>query len=134
MKLSVGVANAIRSAQTFISGGAKLVAGGPFAPVGAAQVGVFAPSLLTRGGLQIREALSEGFFDATPRNLLGLAPAGQAFDDPDEPTLFQYIDQLATQFEEDPSAAIAQFLQDYQIGLRVVMPDDEEKPEEGGLR
>jgi len=126
------VANTIRSAQTFISGSAKLVAGGPLAAVGAAQVSVVAPSLLTRGGLQIREALSEGFFEATPKNLLGLAPAGQAFDDPDEPTFLQYVEQLASQFEEDPRAAIARFLRDYQIGLRVVRPDEEKNPEDGG--
>ena len=131
-KLSVGVANLIRSAQVAITGSAKLVAGGPLAPVGAFQVGVVAPSLASRGGLQIREGLGEDFFDATPRNLLGLAPNGQEFDDPGEPTPLDYLDQVANLFEEDPRAGMARLLSDYRVGFGRVFNDDEE--EDGGNR
>lgn len=114
-KLGVGYVNAKRSVATFMSGSAKLVVGGPVAIVGAVEVGVIAPSLWCRGIRQGGEALREDFSDASWKNALGLLPAGQKFDDADEPTPLEYVEELAAMFEEDPKAAVTRLVDDYLV-------------------
>jgi len=92
--------------------------------LGAVQVGVFAPGTLNRGLFQIWESLHESFFDACPRNLLGLAPFGQHFDDPDEPTPLEYADQLIELFDEYGGGSLP----------RRLLEDYFARPGEGGSR
>jgi hypothetical protein len=71
---------------------------------------------------QASEAMDERFLDANIKNLAGWLPAGQKFDDPDEPNVIQYLEDLAGRLGDDRAGAIRQFLDDYLVR-------SQEKPE-----
>ena len=67
---------------------------------------------LRRGVLQLDEASNESPSDATWRNLLGLLPAGQAYDDPGEPTIFEYFGDKIDRFVSEPFRTTTDFVKD----------------------
>jgi hypothetical protein len=67
---------------------------------------------LKRGVLQLDEASSESLSDAAWRNLLGLLPAGQAYDDPGEPTIFEYFGDKVDRFVAEPVRTTTDFVKD----------------------
>jgi len=95
-KLSVGTFNGLNATRlSFESRVLALVSvfsfglGQPEIGIPAAGLSLYkansAISASVRGGQQIGEAFAESFGDATPRNLLGVLPFGQQYDDPGEP-------------------------------------------------
>lgn len=47
------------------------------------------------------------------KNLLGLLPAGQTFDDPREPGAIEYYRNVRRSFGREPAAAAREYLNDY---------------------
>lgn len=104
VKLGVGVANGANSIRLAIQSKALAYASVFTFGIGQPQFGaplaglsaVKANSSLKaaqRSGVQIGEALAESYGDASRRNLKGLLPYGQHFDDLDEPTIQEFYKQ-----------------------------------------
>jgi hypothetical protein len=62
---------------------------------------------VSRGSAQMSEAMSDRS-GASPRNLLGLLPMGQEFDDPLEPGMFEFFKKRASEAVADPAGAAKQ--------------------------
>ncbi len=62
---------------------------------------------------QIREAVDEPFAAASFRNLLGLAPFGQKFDDPCEPGPLEYFKGILNDYIKDPIGAAKRAIKDF---------------------
>ena len=101
-KLFVSLCNAANSGRLYAAGMLKLaVSGGLLATGAGSPVGVgtsilgvanvySAGAAWNRSVEQWNSALQQGWSDATWRNLYGLAPSGQYYDDPGEPTMIEY--------------------------------------------
>ncbi|MCC6642162.1 MAG: hypothetical protein IT386_13460, partial [Deltaproteobacteria bacterium] len=70
---------------------------------------------LRRGLLQVDEALNERFEAASSRNLLGILPSGQKFDDPIEPTPLEYVSGLYQHAVKDPFGAASRVIHDFLV-------------------
>jgi len=113
VKALVGVANATWGIVDMALGaGAVIASGGLASSIGAAKIGL-GIGKLRRGLFQLDEAIDECFSDATTKNLWGLAPSGQKFDDADEPTALEYVKGLKQKYADDPAGAIKQAVKDY---------------------
>ena len=81
------------------------------------MIGVFQIVLgfanLNRGMKQAREAYSEDWDDASWKNLLGLAPFGQNFDDPCEPGPLEYFSSVWDNLVADPYNTAKQAIKDF---------------------
>ena len=118
-KFAVGAFNSYRGVLGIATGvsGAVLSAAltAPFAGLGMttglAQAGL-ATGSLRRGLLQLDEAWQESLSDASWRNLLGVLPAGQKYDDAVETTLLEYLEYLGRRATCDPLRAVSDFLRD----------------------
>lgn len=71
--------------------------------VGAAKIALGVANV-NRGARQINESLNDSN-GASAKNLLGLAPFGQKFDDPDEPSPGEFFMQKVDQFVTNPAKA-----------------------------
>ena len=91
-------------ASTPVTGPTGTVSGGAAIALGTAQIASGVANL-SRGSQQINEALDEPFDAASAKNLLGLLPAGQEFDDPCEPTPGEFFGGLFNDFVADPAGA-----------------------------
>jgi RHS repeat-associated protein len=97
--------NAINAGRLYASGALKIAAAagltgtGVGAPAGAglALLGLWniysGTAAQNRALIQWNEALQEKWSDATLRNLLGVLPFGQHFDDPCEPTPWEFLQE-----------------------------------------
>ena len=122
MKFGVGAVNSVRGLAGLAAGtvtlgtsaGAEVVVGPlalPGTAVGTAQI-AFGIANLKRGSQQ----LSESFEDRSgpsARNLLGLLPFGQKFDDPVEPLPQDFFAQRFRMFVEDPARTGIRLLREF---------------------
>ncbi len=122
VKFGVGAVNSVRglvglaagTATLEISAGAKVVVGPlalPGTAVGIAQLASGAAKL-KRGTRQLSES-SEDRSGPSARNLLGLLPFGQEFDDPVEPLPQDFFAQRFQMFAEDPARTGARLLREF---------------------
>jgi RHS repeat-associated protein len=111
VKGGVGAINSIRGVLSVATGAAAIISGTASLPfvgvnvvgvgaigIGAVQVGLGIGNI-SRGTQQLGEAMNEEWGDASGRNLLGLAPFGQEFDDPWEPGPVEYFKSAAQNFD-----------------------------------
>ncbi|MBI5893621.1 MAG: hypothetical protein HZB79_08230, partial [Deltaproteobacteria bacterium] len=115
VKGGVALLNAANAGRLYAIGFLKLAAAAGFnatgvgAPVGAGLIAsgywnMWSGYAAQRRGLQQwGEALQENWCDAASRNLLGILPLGQAYDDSSEPTPFEYLRNLYDKVQDDPS-------------------------------
>jgi RHS repeat-associated protein len=90
VKGAVGTANMAKGAMQLESGAAGLATGTPLGiGLGLYRLTTGATSM-GRGLQQLCESLDEDFSDASLKNLWGLAPFGQAIDDPWEPSAYDF--------------------------------------------
>jgi RHS repeat-associated protein len=113
LKAAVGLVNAGRGTMKLARGGAAMatLAG---APVGALDI-AGGLSGWSRGLQQFHESLNDPN-GPTLRNLLGLLPAGQEFDDPGEPTFLEFVGEKldeARSFADDPRGRLGKWLREY---------------------
>jgi hypothetical protein len=115
-KMSVGTITVATGsglvASTPVTGPIGAVTGGAAEVLGVVQMAQ-GLAKLSRGVKQMDEAFSEPFDAASFRNLLGLLPAGQKFDDPCEPTIGEYLQRLRDKFISHPIEAAKQAVKDY---------------------
>ena len=123
-KTSVGLINASRGIQSIAKGVGTIAAGtiaipftggisGPTADtIGAAQISLGFANL-NRGMQQASEAYSENMDEASWKNLLGLAPFGQKFDDPCEPGPIEYFSGVWDKIVADPYNAAKGAIKDF---------------------
>lgn len=101
-KLLVGVTNSVIAIKSGLQSRVLALVSVVAFGLGQPEIGVPAATLSVwkakssvsaskRAGIQIGEAFAEKFSDASYRNLLGVAPFGQHFDDPSEPTPQQFF-------------------------------------------
>jgi RHS repeat-associated protein len=98
--------------STPFTGPVGIVSGGTAISLGLYKIAT-GISKFRRGLFQLDEAFNERTCDSSWKNLLGLLPAGQKYDDSDEPTMGEYFAEKKRQFAEDPFKASAQFFRDY---------------------
>jgi RHS repeat-associated protein len=109
VKFTVGGINTYRGVGGLAAGAAATALGSPTGPIQLA-LGL---SNLNRGLGQSSEAFDEGLCEASLRNLLGLLPFGQEFDDPAEPTMLQYLRQRRQEYLDDPARGAQQLIDDF---------------------
>ena len=110
-----GMAGVIAGSQLATTAAVSSVAFGPVtAPVSAVATAKVAGGLanINRGLQQMREGLVEGG-DPSARNLLGLAPFGQKFDDPAEQQPQDYIRVTAKELGSNPVEALKKITADF---------------------
>jgi uncharacterized protein RhaS with RHS repeats len=116
VKFGVGAANGGMGVKNVARGVGTTTAGLCFFGPVVTTIGVVDAALglgkLRRGVLQLDEASKESLSDAAWRNLLGLLPAGQAYDDPGEPTIFEYFGDKVDRFVADPVRTTTDFVKD----------------------
>ena len=83
----------------------------PAAALGTAQL-AFGLAKVNRGAQQLSESLDD-VADPSPRNLLGLLPMGQKFDDPQEPSLFEYARDVVKHVVTNPIGAAKRAIKDF---------------------
>ena len=114
--------------KNFSAGIRHLAAGGAAfstgagSPAGALLVKV-GLSIISRGLRQIHEAANDKQ-GPSPRNILGLLPMGQEFDDPGEPTLGEFASEKWQEFLDlpaDPGPVLEKWLKE----LFAVSPDED---------
>ena len=122
LKATVGTVNMVRGTVGMASGVAVLTGSAAVAPiigplaapaaaVGSVQV-AFGYANLNRGAGQFSESLTDNV-GATPKNLLGLAPFGQEFDDIGEPGAFEYFGNQANKFVTQPVTTTVGVVKDF---------------------
>jgi RHS repeat-associated protein len=121
LKMAVGVTNVVVGTVKAAAGvtqllGAQATAPILFVSVPAGAAGTY--NLVTGYGAVRREAqqFSESLDDPsgpTLKNLWGLAPFGQQYDDPGEPGPLQYFRGLAREFVQNPAAATKRAVKDF---------------------
>ncbi len=106
--------NAVNAGRLYATGTLKLLAAGGMTGTGvAAPAGVGTAALgtwnLTSAGKawdrsvqQWNEALGQNWNDATWINLLGMLPYGSEFDDPCEPTAWEFLKEKAKEYKNKP--------------------------------
>jgi type VI secretion system secreted protein VgrG len=124
VKLGVGFINAFRGVKSMAMGVTAIVTGTAAIPftagvsgaagyaIGAAQL-VSGFANLNRGLGQMSEAHDESLSDSSFKNLLGLAPFGQKFDDPCEPGPGEYFKDIWDRFAADPYSAVKKAVTDF---------------------
>ncbi len=130
VKLAVGTVNTVRGMSSLAQGtiligtgsGAIIttpvtgpiggVSGGAAVAVGTAKLAL-GVSNVKRGLQQIHESLDEPCDSASSKNLYGLAPFGQEFDDSIEPGPAGYAGGLWNQFAADPWDATKRAVKDF---------------------
>jgi len=124
VKFGVGSVNALRGLRSIAAGVAVLEAGIVALPVvgpvgGGAAVAVGVASIasgfsnLSRGVRQAKEASDEKFCQASFKNLLGILPFGQEFDDPAEPSPSEFLKEKQKKFVSDPIAEARKTLRQF---------------------
>ena len=113
--------NVVRGVSQAASGAVLLtvgVAASPLGPIsvpadalGAAKV-ASGLAKVNRGALQVSESLDDPN-GPSARNLLGLLPMGQKFDDPTEPTPMEYGREKVKTFVADPGTAAKEAIKDF---------------------
>jgi len=109
VKFAVGAANVVRGAAQTAAGAALVTAGVASAPVigplaapadalGTAKIGL-GLAKINAGAQQMAESLDET--GGSARNLLGLGPFGTKYDDPGEPTPFEFGKKLIEAIQGD---------------------------------
>jgi type VI secretion system secreted protein VgrG len=122
LKMAVGSINMLRGVGSMSAGALAWTAGtatapilgpvsGPAIAVGTAKIG-FGIANVNRGAQQFAEGW-EGDSGPTLKNLWGLAPFGQKFDDPGEPTPGEYAQQVYQDFARDPANALGRAIKDF---------------------
>jgi RHS repeat-associated protein len=123
-KTGVGFVNSFRGV-TGVGAGVVVIGAGTatiplFGDVVATPAYVFGSVKLATGfanfnkGMgQIREAVDEPFAAASFRNLLGLAPFGQKFDDPCEPGPREYFKGIWNDYIKDPISTAKRAIKDF---------------------
>ena len=122
LKMTVGTINMVRGAAGTASGALILTAGsatapvlgpitGPAIPVGAATV-AFGLANVSRGAQQFSESLNS---ESGPvaKNLLGLLPFGQKYDDPGEPGMVEYFKERYKELVSDPIGTSKRLLKEF---------------------
>ena len=121
MKAAVGVINVGRGVVGAASGTVLLTAGAATAPIGPVSVPagvlgtvklVFGLANVNRGAQQLRESLDDPNGPSF-KNVLGLGPAGQRYDDPGEPSFGEYVRGSWHRYVQNPSEGAAQFARDF---------------------
>jgi RHS repeat-associated protein len=124
VKTAVGLTNATRGIKSIATGVGTIavgtaaipftegVSGPPAYMIGSAQI-VLGFANLNRGVQQASEAYSEDWDEATWKNLLGLAPFGQKFDDPCEPGPSEYFSGVWDNIVTDPYDAAKKTIKDF---------------------
>jgi RHS repeat-associated protein len=102
-KFGVGCVNSVLGLSGMVAGVDRIAGGGNVASVawGGFRFGLGLGNL-ARGHRQIKEALNESWDDAQWKNLWGLAPFGQYYDDPHELTAFEWVSFQSRSFVLDP--------------------------------
>lgn len=115
VKIGIGTINAALGVKKIAEGATIIIAGG--GSVGAVAAGGLKIALglgtFRRGLLQIDESLSETSSDANVKNLLGLLPFGQEFDDPHEPGPIEFAKRSAERFVQNPAAEVKKKLKEF---------------------
>ncbi|HEX6992173.1 MAG TPA: hypothetical protein VF151_09810 [Gemmatimonadales bacterium] len=105
----------VASGAAILTGGAAttpvLGVGAPAIPVGAAKVAMGLGNI-SRGAQQIGESL-DSRTGPTAKNLLGLLPFGQKFDDPAEPGPIEYFKIRYHELITDPIETGKKLLKDF---------------------
>lgn len=121
VKAAVGVVNVVRGVSQAASGAVLLTAGVATSPLGPISVPAdvlgtakLASGLakVNRGAQQVSESLDDPN-GPSARNLLGLLPMGQKFDDPTEPTPIEYGKEKVKKFVADPAKAAKEAIKDF---------------------
>jgi hypothetical protein len=123
-KMGVGYANSLKGVLTIGTGASIVAAGSATIPIAGKVVAtparVFGGVKMATGfanfnrGLgQMREALYEPFEQSSLKNLFGLAPFGQKYDDPCEPGPVEYFEGMWNDFVVDPLKAVKQTIVDF---------------------
>jgi hypothetical protein len=111
----------MRGAVGAAAGATLVTAGGVLAPIGpisvpAAALGsaqlAFGLAKVNRGAQQLSESGND-VGRPSARNLLGLLPMGQKFDDPQEPTPVEYAKEVFKHVVRDPIQAVKSMLADF---------------------
>ena len=124
VKFGVGFVNSVRGVRSMGEGVTTIVAGTaaiPFTggvsgtaayPIGVSQL-VLGFANLNRGLGQMSGAYDESLSDSALKNLLGLLPFGQKYDDPCEPGLGEYFKGVWERFWVDPYSTAKQAIRDF---------------------
>ena len=121
LKTVVGIANIARGVSQTASGAVLLTVGAATSPLGpvAVPADVLGAAKLAsglakvdRGAQQVAESLDDSN-GPTARNLLGLLPMGQKFDDPTEPTPIEFAKDKVSKFVVDPLEASKEAIKDF---------------------
>ena len=121
VKAAVGAVNVVRGVAGAASGSALLTAGALTAPLGPIAVPStawgytqlsFGLANVNRGAQQLAESGSDAHGPSL-RNLWGLAPFGQEYDDPDEPSPTEYWSEAWKRFTSDPVHALTKSVKDF---------------------
>jgi RHS repeat-associated protein len=124
VKFGVGFVNSFRGITSIASGVTIVSAGTATVPITGGVSGLPAYAIgvskiimgfanLNRGVGQMSEAHNESSCQSSFKNLLGLAPFGQKFDDPLEPGPFEYFEGILKRFLADPISASKQAIRDF---------------------
>ena len=118
VKLAVGAVNVVRGVTGMAQGAGELLvasAGGTFASV-AAVPGTWhlasGLSNLNRGSMQLGESLNDRS-GPSAKNVLGLLPFGQQFDDPAEPGPVEWARGVAQNAARDPIRMLKQAVSEF---------------------
>jgi type VI secretion system secreted protein VgrG len=124
VKMGVGFTNATRGVKGLASGVQTLVTGTvaiPFTegisgavayPIGIAQLASGVANL-SRGVGQMREAHDELICQSSTKNILGLLPFGQKYDDDLEPGPKEYFSDIWNRFAADPAGVLKEAVLDF---------------------
>jgi len=123
-KLGVGYANSLRGVHSMASGVVIIAAGKVTTPIFGEVVGTPANAIggskmalgfanFNRGLGQMRDAFNESLDQSSLKNLWGLAPFGQKYDDPCEPGPWEYFKGIWNDFAIDPAKAAKQAIVDF---------------------
>ncbi len=124
VKFGVGLINSFRGLKSIVAGVGIIVGGVVTTPVTGGVSGVAASAIgvsqivlgfanFNRGLQQLREAHCESFDQTSFKNLLGLAPFGQKFDDPLEPTPQEYFGNMYKNCIKDPLNTVMRAIKEF---------------------
>jgi type VI secretion system secreted protein VgrG len=112
VKAAVGSVNVVRGSIGAAEGASLLVRGGaPGVALGTVKL-AFGLANVNRGAGQIAEAADDPNGPSV-RNVLGLLPFGQEFDDPGEPSLVEYAKDKVEKFVKSPARAIKEAAKEF---------------------
>ena len=121
LKAGVGAINVVRGAIGAAAGAALLTTGEALTPLGPVSVPAIALGSarlagglanVNRGAQQLSESLNDES-GPSAKNLMGLLPFGQKFDDPGEPTVVEYSKDKIERFVKEPAATAKEAVEDF---------------------